>query len=87
MLQRNPEIPSTELDGEQVFMDLDSGKYYSLRGTGLDIWQRLATPLTEADLYSALAADYQIDAARCAADCAPFIEQMLARGLLLRVAG
>jgi len=84
MLQRNEAIPSTELDGEQVFMDLESGRYYSLKGTGLAVWQLLAEPLAEEALFQQLASTYAIPLDRCRQDTAPFLTQMLDKGLLLR---
>lgn len=85
-LQRNPAVPSTELNGEQVFMDLETGKYYSLKDTGLAIWQLLETPQKEDSLYGQLAAEYGIAESQCRQDSAPFIERLLAVGLLIRQA-
>lgn len=86
MLQRNPAVPSTELNGEQVFMDLETGKYYSLKDTGLAIWQLLEIPQEEDALYRQLAAEYGIAESLCRQDSAPFIERLLAAGLVMRQA-
>ncbi|WP_051448962.1 PqqD family protein [Tolumonas lignilytica] len=83
-LVRNPDVPSTEMKGEHVVMDLVSGKYFSLQGTAGVIWQLLSSPHTEAELVTKLAQQYQLDEANCYHDTHPFLEQLLAKGLIVQ---
>ncbi len=51
----------TEVDGEAVLMNIDTGKYYGLDGIGTDIWKRLEAPVTIADLCADLTEAYEGD--------------------------
>src|SRR5690606_33095238 len=49
--QVNEDTLSHELiDGEVVIIQFDTGNYYSLAGTAADLWERLLSPATTADL-------------------------------------
>lgn len=84
LIMRNPDVPSTEMNGEHVVMDLTSGKYFSLQGTAGVIWQMLSEPQTEMDLITQLAKQYQIDEATCQNDTRPFLDQLQAKGLIVQ---
>lgn len=84
LIMRNPDVPSTEMNGEHVVMDLTSGKYFSLQGTAGVIWQLLSAPQTEAELIAQLAKQYQIDETTCQNDTHPFLEQLQAKGLIVQ---
>ncbi|MDD2342407.1 MAG: PqqD family protein [Tolumonas sp.] len=84
LIMRNPDVPSTEMNGEHVVMDLTSGKYFSLQGTAGVIWQMLSEPQTGMDLITQLAKQYQIDEATCQNDTRPFLDQLQAKGLIVQ---
>jgi hypothetical protein len=84
LIMRNPDVPSTEMNGEHVVMDLTSGKYFSLQGTAGVIWQLLSAPQTEAELIAQLAKQYQIDETVCQRDTRPFLEQLRVKGLIVQ---
>lgn len=81
-LLRNTSMPCTDLDGELVFLGLDAGKYFGLKGTGRRIWELLETPMTTEELLGTLAAEFRIDIERCRKDAMPFLERLLLNGLL-----
>jgi hypothetical protein len=83
-LIRNPDVPSTEMNGEHVIMDLASGKYFSLQGAAGAIWQLLISPHTESELIAKLAGQYQIDKASCHDDTQPFLQQLLEKKLIVQ---
>lgn len=77
--QVNEDTLSHELiDGEVVVIQFDTGNYYSLAGAAADLWQRLLSPATTADLL-ALFTDAPAEAA---ADIEAFVNELLAEGLL-----
>ena len=76
VLSRNAELPSTELDGEIVLMNIEMGKYYSLTGTARCIWDALETPLTVDGVRQLLMARYDVDGATCEADIMPFLHRL-----------
>ncbi|WP_316676940.1 PqqD family protein [uncultured Tolumonas sp.] len=84
LIMRNPDVPSTEMNGEHVVMDLTSGKYFSLQGTAGVIWQMLIAPQTELELIAQLAKQYEIDEATCQNDTRPFLDQLQAKGLIVQ---
>ncbi len=55
---RNKSFLTAGLDDEFVLMDIELGKYYSLAGTGLRIWNLLEAPLTFKELCYQLALQY-----------------------------
>jgi hypothetical protein len=55
----NPEILSTELEGQVVMMHIDSGAYYNLDAIGSAIWQKLQSPIQIATLCQELKAEYR----------------------------
>ncbi|HXD45176.1 MAG TPA: PqqD family protein [Pseudolabrys sp.] len=62
LITRTTSVLTAEVRDEIVMMDVDSGRYLGLDDIGGDIWRRLETPRTFAQLLEALAGDY--DAAR-----------------------
>lgn len=64
MIDRNSEVVrstkplATEIDGEAVLMDVDSGSYFNLDAVGTAVWNRLADPVRVDALCAALAQDY-----------------------------
>lgn len=72
----------TEIDGEVVMMDVDSGSYFNLDAIGSDIWRRLAEPVGVSDLCDALAGTYDADIATIRRDVMALLGQMLDKGLV-----
>lgn len=83
LLERAPELPSTELDGEFVLMSNETGGYYSLAGSATSIWNGLDGLTTVSVLCSSLTAQYEVDEQTCREDVTEFIE-LLARNNLVR---
>lgn len=81
-LVQSRKVPSSELDGGRVFLDIESGDYLSLKGPGFAVWENLATPLRVDALFERLASRYGIDRERCARDTMPFLEELLSAGLV-----
>jgi len=77
LISRSPTVLTAEVDGEVLMMSIERGCYFSLNDVGYDIWRRLDSPCSFAELIDRLAADY--DAAR-----ATIVEDVQA--LLIRMA-
>jgi len=75
-------IPSAELEEGRVFLDIESGDYLSLKGPGLAIWENLEVPSSVEELLVRLCIRYGVDHDRCTEDTMPFLQEMLAAGLL-----
>jgi hypothetical protein len=81
-LSRSRELVSTELDQETVLMSINAGAYYGLEGPARNIWEKLETPLTFAQLVDSLVDEYHVSPETCAADVQRFLAEMEREGLL-----
>jgi ribosome-associated toxin RatA of RatAB toxin-antitoxin module len=72
----------TELDDEIVLMNIDTGSFHALKGTGLAIW-KLIDGTRDADaINSAMMARYDVDSATCSAEIGRFVDQMAGAGFV-----
>jgi len=77
-----------DFEGEVVVIDLASGNYFSLAGSGGALWRQLARgSFTAESLAAALVALHDIDQARAAADVASFLADLEREGLVVRCDG
>lgn len=53
-------IVASEISGEMVMMDVESGTYFALTGNGEFIWRKLETPTTVPELVAALEDEYDL---------------------------
>ncbi|WP_374420901.1 PqqD family protein [Novosphingobium arvoryzae] len=72
----------TEIDDEIVVMDLESGNFFSLKDTALDIWRLVDGTRSSADIAAELANDYDVAESELADDVAAFLDEALTAGLL-----
>ncbi len=82
----NADLLSTEIDGEMVMMDMDSGRYFNLDGIGSEIWKGLAEPREVAALCRSLGERYDAPAEVIERDVLGLLGQMLDKKLI-RVQG
>ena len=80
---RNETIPTGEVDGELVALDLDKGSCFGMDPIGLTIWELAAKPVTVGQIADALTASHDVSREQCLSDVGPFIGDLLAEGLLL----
>jgi PqqD family protein of HPr-rel-A system len=74
----------TPLDDELVLMNIDTGSFHALKGTGLAIWQLIDGTSDEAAICAALLQTYAVDPQTCQAEVSRFIEQMVGAGFVER---
>lgn len=79
---RNDKLPSGEVDGELVALDLAKGNCFGLDRIGTEIWKMAATPLALSDMVARLTEQYEVSADQCAEDLRPFLVDMVDAGLL-----
>jgi hypothetical protein len=77
-----PDVLSSELGSEYVLLNLQDGTYYGLDEVGADIWTRLQTPVTIADICDAIVTEYDVDAERCRRDVLKLLHDLAKRGLV-----
>ena len=66
----------TDLAGDKVMIDFETGKYYMLKGSAVDIWENIQNPTTVADIKTHLMSIYEVDEAECLASITSFLNQM-----------
>jgi hypothetical protein len=80
---RTDELTWREVDDEIVALDLRSSRYFSVNGTGSDLWKELAGGgATRQGLVETLAARYDVDTAQAETDVDEFLRDLAEKGLL-----
>jgi hypothetical protein len=79
---RNDSIPTGEVDGELVALDLDKGNCFGMDRIGSAIWEIAAQPVTLGEIADALTARFEVGREQCLSDVAPFVDELLTEGLL-----
>ena len=83
LYRQNPDMVATEMDGDFVMMNIGTGEYYSIRGSGARIWELASTPIAEAELVKAICDEFNVEEAVCTADVRSFLAELLEAGLIL----
>jgi Coenzyme PQQ synthesis protein D (PqqD) len=79
----NPQVIHETIDGETIIIDLASGSYYSLQGSGPEIWNGLAEGETLPALTQRLTASYG-ESQEIKAALATFLRELEAEQLIQR---
>lgn len=83
MLKVAPHISWTPVEGELALFDTRDGSYHALNASAAEIWRGLAAGTPPADLAARLAARYGAPEDEVVSGVASFVEDALARGLLV----
>lgn len=86
-VERNDSIPTGVVDGELVALDLESGNCFGMDRVGSAIWDIAREPVSVGQITDALTARFTVDRDQCLADIVPFIDELLAEGLLRQLPG
>lgn len=69
-------LDTTDLAGEKVMIDFESGKYFLLKGVANDIWEMIQEPISLDEMVSKLLAEYDIDQETCESSVVKFLDQL-----------
>ncbi|HLH76076.1 MAG TPA: PqqD family protein [Candidatus Binataceae bacterium] len=72
-----------DLDGEVVILNLESGIYFGLEGSGNDIWRLLAQGCSRTQIVEQLSADYEVSPEQARTDLDRFLAELSAKGLVI----
>ncbi len=75
------------IDGEVIIINLESGSYYSIVGTGAILWAFIASGVTLEALQEAAAGTFSGDAATIQDGVNSFIDELLAEEILTLASG
>jgi Coenzyme PQQ synthesis protein D (PqqD) len=80
-------LEATNLDGETVLLDVNSGHYFGLNEVGSRIIELVGEPTSIETVIETMAGEYDVDKDRLATDVESFIGQMIERNLIREVDG
>ena len=66
----------TDLAGEKVMVDFESGKYFLIKGVGNDIWDMIQEELTPNDIIERLISEYDVSREECEKSVMEFLDKM-----------
>ncbi|MCW3837669.1 PqqD family protein [Sphingomonas canadensis] len=69
-------------DGELVLMHVESGRFFTLTGPGIRVWQLMSQPLALGALADRLTGEFAVERDQCLADVAALCEQLSAAELI-----
>lgn len=72
----------TDLAGEKVMIDFESGKYFMIKGSGNDIWDMMKDDISVQEIVNGLMKIYDVDEVTCRDSVEKFIEQMKEYGFI-----
>ncbi|TYL38892.1 PqqD family protein [Natronococcus pandeyae] len=78
---------STELEGEQVILQLETGTYYGVDGIGPFVWERLQEPITIDELCRSVVVEYDVDRRRVETDLEALLVDLEKARLIERTDG
>lgn len=70
------QIEVTDLAGEKVMIDFESGKYFLIKGVGNDIWDYLQEEITPNEIIEKLLSEYEVTREVCEQQVMAFLEKM-----------
>lgn len=83
----NPQAIHETIDGETIIIDLASGTYYSLRGSGSEIWNALGSSEPLEAVVARLTETYDASPAEIVAAVEAFLGDLEAEGLVVSTNG
>lgn len=66
----------TDLSGEKVMIDFETGKYFLIKGVGNDIWDMLQEEITPNQIIEKLLSEYEVGREECETSVMAFLEKM-----------
>ncbi len=82
--QQNPRTAGRVIDGTAFVVTPHDNRLHTLNGTGTFVWSLAEGPVTLDDVARAIAARYEVDAARAKSDAETFLGDLTSRGILIR---
>lgn len=76
------ELEVTDLSGEKVMIDFETGKYFMIKGAGNDIWDIMKDGMKVQTIIDQLLDIYEVDEATCTESAIKFLQQMEHNGFI-----
>jgi hypothetical protein len=82
MLARPANLVASEIDGEMVILNIESGHFFQLNQIGSRIWEALEVPSTMGELCRAMHDRFEVDEQTCRRDVVEFVGLLSQNGLV-----
>lgn len=82
VVARTDSLAVTELDGEAVVLDIESGQYFGLNGVGARVFTMTEEPIAVATVIEHIASNYGVSSEQVQTDVLRFLERMQEHGLI-----
>ncbi len=76
VIKLKKDLNVTDLSGEKVMIDFDSGKYFMIKGSGNDIWDLIQEEITVDEIIKALLEEYDVSEDECVASVEEFLAKL-----------
>ena len=77
---KQPDV--TDLAGEKVMIDFDSGKYFLLTGSANDIWDLLKEDVESDSIVTELIKIYEVETDECRESVLNFLNELESKGFV-----
>ncbi|PID41213.1 MAG: PqqD family protein [Proteobacteria bacterium] len=81
-IRRAKDAISTELDGETIILNIETGVYNGLDQVGTTVWKQIEEPTTFDQLVSVILDEYKVNRRQCIDDLCSFLTDMLENKLI-----
>lgn len=81
-IRRNPELISTDVDGEKVMMSIENGEYFGLDSVGSRIWELIENPIKVESLVDILIDEFDVSKEQCEMDTLEFLYDLREKNLI-----
>ncbi len=76
IVSRLSDVFSSEVDGETVMMNIQTGKYTSLNGTGGAIWNLIENPIKISEVCEKLLKEFDVTKEVCENEVLTFVNKL-----------
>lgn len=76
MVKLTKTLNVTDLSGEKVMVDFESGKYFLIKGVGNDIWDMIQEEISVGDIIDKLLSEYEVTPEECETSVLEFLNKL-----------
>jgi coenzyme PQQ synthesis protein D (PqqD) len=80
--ERATELLEADLGAELMALDVEAGTCFGFNSVATDVWRRLASPASFAELKDALLSEYEVSAEQCSSELRDLMANMIEMGLV-----
>ena len=74
---------STEIDGETVILDMESGVYVGLDDIGTSVWSLIKEGISLQNLLNEILLEYDVESQQCLDDLQEFLSELVDGGFII----